>query len=134
MPPAGRPTNCEPSAAGRSWKGGARERADDVFFCHRHKKTPEQSELCSGVVRLTGVEPVRPSGHKHLKLASLPIPAQPQTNDFENRSVIVHSEGEFVNGFFQNCCLSQCCSQILTDLNVLWVYSVLQQDLCNLIV
>ena len=31
-PPAGRPTNCEPSAAGRSWKGGARERADDVFF------------------------------------------------------------------------------------------------------
>ena len=33
------------------------------------------------LVRLTGVEPVRPSGHKHLKLASLPIPAQPQTND-----------------------------------------------------
>ena len=31
-PPAGRPTNCEPSAAGRSWKGGARERADDVFL------------------------------------------------------------------------------------------------------
>ena len=31
------------------------------------------------VVRLTGVEPVRPSGHKHLKLASLPIPAQPQS-------------------------------------------------------
>ena len=90
--------------------------------------------MSSFLVRLTGVEPVRPSGHKHLKLASLPIPAQPQTNDFENRSVIVHSEGEFVNGFFQNCCLSQCYSQILTDLNVLWVYSVLQQDLCNLIV
>lgn len=31
------------------------------------------------VVRLTGVEPVRPFGHKHLKLASLPIPAQPQS-------------------------------------------------------
>ena len=31
-----------------------------------------------GLVRLTGVEPVRPSGHKHLKLASLPIPAQPR--------------------------------------------------------
>ena len=30
------------------------------------------------MVRLTGVEPVRPFGHKHLKLASLPIPAQPQ--------------------------------------------------------
>ena len=35
-----------------------------------------------GLVRLTGVEPVRPSGHKHLKLASLPIPAQPQSAAF----------------------------------------------------
>ena len=26
-----RPANCEPSGAGRSWKGGARERADDAF-------------------------------------------------------------------------------------------------------
>ena len=34
------------------------------------------------LVRLTGVEPVRPSGHKHLKLASLPIPAQPQSAAF----------------------------------------------------
>ena len=49
MPPAGRPANCEPSTAGRSWKGGARERADDVFFCHGHKKTSEQSGLCSDV-------------------------------------------------------------------------------------
>jgi len=28
-----------------------------------------------------GLEPTRPIEHKHLKLASLPIPAQPQTND-----------------------------------------------------
>ena len=49
MPPGGRPANCEPSEAGRSWKGGAREQADDVFFCRRHKKTSEQSGLCSDV-------------------------------------------------------------------------------------
>ena len=42
------------------------------------KKTSEQSSLCSDVVRLAGVEPARPYGHKHLKLASLPVPAQPQ--------------------------------------------------------
>ena len=52
--------------------------ADGLFFCRKPKNKPEQSELCSDVVRLTGVEPVRPYGHKHLKLASLPIPAQPQ--------------------------------------------------------
>ena len=37
MPPGGRPANCEPSGAGRSWKGGARERADDVFFPQAQK-------------------------------------------------------------------------------------------------
>ena len=48
----------KPSAAGSIWKGGARERADDVFFCHRHKKASEQSELCSDVVaRKEGFEP-----------------------------------------------------------------------------
>ena len=57
MPPAGRPANCEPSAADRSWKRGARERANDVFFCLWHKKTSEQSGLCSDVERDTGVEP-----------------------------------------------------------------------------
>ena len=31
------------SKAGRSWKGGARERADGVFFAAGRKKTPEQS-------------------------------------------------------------------------------------------
>ena len=49
MPPGGRHANCEPSEAGRSWKGGAREQADDVFFCRRHKKMSEQSGLCSDV-------------------------------------------------------------------------------------
>ena len=58
-PSAGRPTNCEPSKAGRSWKGGARKRADDVLLFHRNKRTSEQSGLCSDVVRLKGLEPTR---------------------------------------------------------------------------
>ncbi len=37
-------------------EGGARERADGVFFCRRHKKTSEQSGLCSDVVRLMRFE------------------------------------------------------------------------------
>ena len=37
MPPARQPTNCEPSGAGRSWEGGTRERADDVFFASDKK-------------------------------------------------------------------------------------------------
>ena len=49
-----------------------------MMFFSIGKKTSEQSSLCSDVVRLAGVEPARPYGHKHLKLASLPIPAQPQ--------------------------------------------------------
>ena len=32
---------------------------------------------CPYLVRPTGLEPVHPFGHKHLKLACLPIPAQP---------------------------------------------------------
>ena len=39
-------------------KGGARERADDAFLCHRHKKASEQSGLCSDVVEMRGVEPL----------------------------------------------------------------------------
>ena len=66
----------QPGAAFMIGKGGGGERADDVFSIG--KKTSEQSELCSDVVRLAGVEPARPYGHKHLKLASLPVPAQPQ--------------------------------------------------------
>ena len=45
MPPAGRPTNCEPSAAGRSWKGGARERADDVFFAIGIKRRRSKADF-----------------------------------------------------------------------------------------
>ena len=44
-PPAGRPTNCEPSAAGRSWKGGARERADDVFFAIGIKRRGRKADF-----------------------------------------------------------------------------------------
>ena len=42
----------KPNEVGSIWKGGARERADDVFFCRRHKKASEQSGLCSDVVRV----------------------------------------------------------------------------------
>ena len=41
------------------------------------KRKTSAKQMSFFLVRLTGVEPVRPSGHKHLKLASLPIPAQP---------------------------------------------------------
>ena len=61
----------KPSAAGSIWRGGARKRADGDFL---HKKSSEQSELCSDVVREAGVEPARPCEHWHLKPASLPIP------------------------------------------------------------
>ena len=44
-PPAGRPTNCEPSGAGRSWKGGARERADDVFFATGIKRRRSKADF-----------------------------------------------------------------------------------------
>jgi len=44
----------KPSAAGSIWRGGARKRADGDFL---HKKSSEQSELCSDVVREAGVEP-----------------------------------------------------------------------------
>ena len=43
----------KPSAAGLVWRGGARKRADEDFG---HKKSSEQSELCSDVVREAGVE------------------------------------------------------------------------------
>ena len=34
-------------------------------------------KMLLNMVRPTGLEPVHPFGHKHLKLACLPIPAQP---------------------------------------------------------
>ena len=45
MPPAGWPTNCEPSEVGRSWKGGARERADDVFFATGIKRRRSKADF-----------------------------------------------------------------------------------------
>ena len=45
MWPAGQHTNCEPSAAGRSWKGGARERADDVFFASGIKRRRSKADF-----------------------------------------------------------------------------------------
>ena len=38
-------------------RGGARERADDLFFCHRQKNKSEQSELCSDMAEKEGFEP-----------------------------------------------------------------------------
>ena len=44
-PPAGRHTNCEPSGAGRSWKGGARERADGVFCAPGMKRRRSKADF-----------------------------------------------------------------------------------------
>ena len=44
-PPAGRHTNCEPSGAGRSWKGGARERADGVFCAPGIKRRRSKADF-----------------------------------------------------------------------------------------
>ena len=55
----------------------------------------------SGLVRLTGVEPVRPSGHKHLKLASLPIPAQPQIAAILTASSLYCLVKDLSTGFFK---------------------------------
>ena len=63
------------SKAGRSWKGGARERADGVFFCRRQKKTSEQSGLCSDVVPKVGLEPTRYRYQRILSPSRLPIPS-----------------------------------------------------------
>lgn len=45
--PAGRPTNCEPSKAGRSWNGGARERADDDFFAAGIKRRGRKANFAT---------------------------------------------------------------------------------------
>ena len=49
----------------------------------KEKRRAQNSVLCGCLffallVRMTGLEPVRAFTHKHLKLASLPIPAHPQ--------------------------------------------------------
>ena len=55
--------NRNPAIAVAIWKGGARERADGVFFCPKTKKTPEQSGLCSDVVRERRLELPRLLSH-----------------------------------------------------------------------
>ena len=61
------------SKAGRSWKGGARERADGVFFAAGRKKTSEQSGLCSDVVPKVGLEPTRYRYQRILSPSRLPF-------------------------------------------------------------
>lgn len=57
MPPEGRPANCEPSEAGRSWKGGARERADDVFFAIGIKRRRSKADFAPTWYRWWGSNP-----------------------------------------------------------------------------
>ena len=45
-----------------------------IFFIQRKA---EQSDLCSDVVRVAGLEPVQSCLHKNLNLARLPIPPYP---------------------------------------------------------
>lgn len=73
-----------PSSAGKPWGS-----APCVFDPHgaeasnpaEMQKERQDNVLSLFLVRLAGVEPARPYGHKHLKLASLPVPAQPQNCD-----------------------------------------------------
>ena len=55
-------------------RGGARERADGLFFCQRQKNKSEQSELCSDVVPVVGLEPTRHRWQRILSPPRLPIP------------------------------------------------------------
>ena len=59
-------------------ESGYAQTAQRKLIIRTHLLSEKGSDYIA-LVRLTGVEPVRPSGHKHLKLASLPIPAQPQS-------------------------------------------------------
>ena len=52
-------TKSQPSEAVVIWKGGARERADDVLLFRRNKRTWSQSKLCDHVAEMEGFEPPR---------------------------------------------------------------------------
>ena len=73
------------------------------FFLQKSRR--ERHNVRGDVVRLTGVEPVRPSGHKHLKLASLPIPAQPQSTVIFRLLANYTFLKEICQRFFQVFCL-----------------------------
>ena len=62
------------SKAGRSWKGGARERADGVFFAAGRKKTPEQSGRPPGQ---EGTGNPRDSDWKRMPPAGRPANCEP---------------------------------------------------------
>ena len=62
-----------PRCGSRCFRNGQRKA---IIRTHRLSETGSDY---IGLVRLAGVEPARPYGHKHLKLASLPVPAQPRS-------------------------------------------------------
>ena len=52
-----------------------------AYFLQKAKNKPEQSGLCSGVVPLTGIEPVRSKDRGILSPLRLPVPPhQPNEN------------------------------------------------------
>ena len=73
-PPAGRPTNCEPSGAGRSGKRGAASMGARCVLQGNEKTRRKRYAACDELVRPTGFEPatfrvgvLRPSKEKPLK-------------------------------------------------------------------
>ena len=73
--------NRNPAPAIAILGGGARERADDVLLFRRNKRTSEQSGLCSDVVPVTGLEPVRHRWRWILSPLRLPIPSHRQVRE-----------------------------------------------------
>ena len=73
-PPAGRPTNCEPSGAGRSWKRGAASMGARCVLQGNEKTRRKRYAACDELVRPTGFEPatfrvgvIRPANWKALQ-------------------------------------------------------------------
>ena len=68
------------------------------------KRRDTRTCVSSFLVRAMGLEPTRPYGHKHLKLACLPIPASPQISLFiiaEIFTLVKHKNLQLKN-FFNN--------------------------------
>lgn len=62
------------------------------------KRRGTRTCVSSFLVRAMGLEPTRPYGHKHLKLACLPIPASPQISLFiisDNFAFVKHKNLHF---------------------------------------
>ena len=90
-------TKSQPSEAVVIWKGGARERADDVLLFHRNKRTSEQSGLCSDVVPVVGLEPTRYRYQRILSPSRLPIPSLRQRMNF---SIHWHKNQHYFKSIF----------------------------------